>query len=105
MIQQTVLKVHGLRWDDDEPHETTKPLAAFLGKSLSSITSLTLLTDFDGLAHFGTMPRLTSFILLGKVGNGENVREFLVANPQLVDFELQGPVHDLSRLRPRHCRT
>jgi len=93
MIQQTVLKVQKLHWVDND---TNKPLAAFLGKSLSSITSLTLMTDFDGLADFGTMPRLRSFILLKGVSNGENVREFLVANPQLVDLGLRGPVHDLS---------
>src|SRR5258706_743178 len=99
MIQQTALKVNELGWIDEEsPPATIGLLAAFIEKSSSTITSLTLLTDFDGLADFGRLPQLTRFILLRESTNGESLREFLVANWQLVYLELRRDVQDLSLL-------
>lgn len=99
IIQQTALKVNQLEWGNEEsPRATIKLLAAFIEKSSSTITSLTLLTNVDGLLDFGRLPRLTSFILLREPADGKSLREFLIANPQLVYLELRRPVQDLSLL-------
>lgn len=99
MIQQTALKLNKLEWNDEESLPATiELLTAIIERSSSTITSLTLLSDFDELANFGRLPRLTSFILIWESIDGESLREFLVANPQLVYLELQGAVPNLSLL-------
>ena len=99
IIQQNALKVNKLEWgDEEELPATIELLTAFIERSSSTITSLALFSDFDGLANFGRLPRLTSFILIWESIDGEGLREFLVANPQLEYLELQGAVPNLSRL-------
>ena len=108
IIQQTVLKLHRLKlvlgreWIDiASPPTTTKALVAIIERSLSSISSLTLSSGLGLLAYFGTMPRLTSLnILLRSARNYEGLSDFLVANPQLVEFALDGPIYNLSPLPP-----
>jgi len=45
------------------------------------------------------MPRLTSLkVFLYLARKNEDLRNFLIANPQLAKFELDGPFHDLALL-------
>jgi len=107
-IQQAALKIHRLElrlvlpWQDGaSPHTTIKALVAITTRSLSNIASLTLSSGLDVLAYLGTMPRLTSLnIKLKSDSNDEGLRNFLVANPQLVEFTLDGSFYDLSLLPP-----
>jgi hypothetical protein len=83
------------------PPAATKLLGAIIKRSLSSISSLTLSSGLGVLAHVGTMPRLTSLkIWLKPAGDDDWLRNFLVANPQLVHFSLNGAFYDLSLLPP-----
>jgi len=103
-VPQAALKIHKLEYESDENpslHATTKMLAAIIERSLSSIADLTLVTDLGVLAYFGEMPRLTSLdVLLRSDRYNEELRNFLVANPQLAKFSLEGPFHDLAHLPP-----
>jgi len=86
---------------DPSLYATARVLAAIIEKSLSSISDLTLSSDLGVLAYFGEMPRLTSLnVLLKSSKNNEELRNFLVANPQLAKFALEGPFHDLALLPP-----
>jgi len=106
-IQQTALKIHTLvlllgrsQIYDVAPLTTTKAPVAINEKSLSSITSLSLSSGLDLLADLGTIPRLTGLsIMLEGPSNDEGLSNFLVANPQLVEFALDGS-YDLSLLPP-----
>ena len=104
--QQAALKIHRLglmldyEWTNVVPPPTTiKALAAIIERSLSSISSLTLSSGLGLLAYFGTMPRLMSLnISLRSARNYEGLSKFLVANPQLVEFVLDGAFYETSRL-------
>jgi len=105
-VQQAVLKIHKLEYGVDHenppPRETTKMLASIIERSLSSIVVLTLSWNLDLLAYFGEMPRLTSLSVLSYLArNNEDLRDFLVANPQLANFGLEGHFDDLALLLPR----
>jgi len=103
-VQQAALKIHKLEYEprrDPPPHGTTKVLAAIIERSLSSIADLTLSSDLGVLAYFGKMPRLTSLnVLLKSSKNNVELRNFLIANPQLAKFALEGPFDDLALLPP-----
>jgi hypothetical protein len=107
-IQHAALKIHRLRlalereWIDGvPPPTTTKALVEIIERSLSSIASLTLSSGLGILAYLGTMPQLTSLNILLKSGrNDGGLRLFLVANPQLVEFALDGGFYDLPLLPP-----
>jgi hypothetical protein len=100
-IQQAALKIqrlgYGLGPGTVQP-ATTKMVAAIAERSQASIVCLTLSSGWGGLAYFGRMPRLTQLVLLDTARSGENLIEFLVANPQLVDLVLERAVYDLSLL-------
>ena len=103
-FQQATLKIHRL-WLEYKsisgapPPAMSKLLVAIIERSLSSITSLTLLSCLGLLASLGTMPRLTSLEIWSKSAeNDEGLRKFLVANPQLVEFALDRADCDLSLL-------
>jgi len=106
-IQQAALKIRrlsllvGRGWFDTAPLPTTKALVAIIQRSLSNITSLTLSSGVGLLAYFGTLPRLTSLNILPKSDiNDGGLSKFLVANPQLVEFALDGPLNGLSLCPP-----
>jgi hypothetical protein len=100
------LKIHKLMLvldfiDGELPPAAIKALVSIIERSLSSITSLNVSQGLGILAYLGTMPRLTSLnILLGSPRNDEGLRNFLVANPQLVEFALDGSSYDLPCLPP-----
>jgi len=113
-IQQAALRIHRLvlwlrisREDVAPPHTTIKVLAAITQRSLSNIESLTLLSnlplssDLGVLAYLGTMPRLIRLkIKLRSGSNDEGLSNFLVANPQLVEFTLDAAFYGLTLLPP-----
>jgi len=104
--QQAALKIHRLRlmleyeWTNVAPPPMTiKALVAIIERSLSSISSLTLSWSLDVLEYVGTMPRLTSLnIMSGSPKNDKWLSKFLVANPQLVEFALDGAFYETSLL-------
>ena len=102
-FQQATLKVHRLSLEYKSiggalPPEMIKQIVSIIERSISSITSLSLTSCLGLLASLGTMPRLTSLNLWTR--NDEGIRNFLVANPQLVEFALDGTTCDLSLLPP-----
>jgi len=103
-IQQAALKIHELDFESivrSSSRATTEVLAAIIERSLSSIADLSLSSNLSVLAYFGKMPRLTSLkILMGSARNNEELRNFLVGNPQLAKLALDGPCHDLALLPP-----
>ena len=106
-VQQAVLEIHRFRlvlggheWINGPP-PTTKVAIGIIQRSLSSIAILTLSHALGVLAYLGTMPRLISLnIILKSDSNHEGLSSFLVANPQLVEFTLEGSFYDLSLLPP-----
>jgi len=108
-IQQAALKIHrlllrlgGHEWVDTEsPPTMTNALVAIIQRSLSSIATLILSSGLSLLPYLGTMPRLTSLETdLGSKSEDEGLRNFLVANPQLVEFTPRGPFYGFSPLPP-----
>jgi hypothetical protein len=104
-IQQATLKIQTLQlydsFDGAPLSATTKLLATIIERSISSITSLTLSIGLGVLAYVGRMPRLTSLeIWFKSARNNEALKNLLVANPQLVEFSLEGVFYDLSLLPP-----
>ena len=106
-VQQAALKIHrlqvglsGLESIDTGPPPTA--LVAIVQRSLSSIATLTLSSGMGLLAYLGTMPRLTSLATdLGSDGDDdEGLKNFLVANPQLVEFTLNQSFHKCPLLPP-----
>ena len=102
-FQQATLKIHRLSLEyksvDGAPRPAMrKLLIAIIERSLSSITSLSLSFSLGLLAYLGTIPRLMSLNIWTR--NDEGIRNFLVANPQLVEFALDGVYCDLSLLPP-----
>jgi len=108
IIQQAVLKIRGLKlvlgrewYDITPPPTTTNALVAIIERSLPSISNLSLSSGFRILAKCGTMPRLTSLNILSRMFRDyEGLNDFLVANPQLVEFALDGSIHRLPPLPP-----
>ena len=106
IFQQATLKIHRL-WLEYRSIggvlqlAESKLLVAIIERSLSSIASLTLSSGLGLLAYLGTMPRLTSLNIQSKSArNDETLRNFLVANPQIVELTLDGVHWDLSLLPP-----
>ena len=99
-IQRLQLELSGHEWINGPP-PTTKVAIEIIQRSLSSIAILTLSRALGVLAYLGTMPRLISLnIMLTSDSNDEGLSSFLVANPQLVEFRLEGSFYDLSLLPP-----
>jgi hypothetical protein len=103
-IQQAPLRIHALKLVLTREHTNVAPspaLVAIIERSSSSIASLTLLSEMAVFAHLGTMPRLTSLnLLLQSTRDGEALKNFLVANPRLVEFAFDQGIYDLSLLPP-----
>ena len=102
-FQQATLKIHRLSLEYKSiggalPPEMSKQIVSIIERSISSITSLSLSSCLGLLAYLGTIPRLTSLNLWTR--NDAGIRNFLVANPQLVEFTLDGAYCDLSLLPP-----
>ena len=105
-FQQATLKIHRLSLEDKSIGGPPRPamskvLVDIIARSLSSIKSLTLTSYLGLLASLGTMPRLTSLnIRSTSAENDKGLENFLVANPQIMEFALDGTTCDLSLLPP-----
>ena len=105
-LQRATLKIHRLWLESKSTSGAPRPamsklLVAIIERSLFSITIFTLSSCLGLLVSVGTMPRLTSLNIRSKSPeNGEGLRKFLVANPQIVEFTLDGTYCDLSLLPP-----
>jgi hypothetical protein len=103
-IQQGTLKIHALRVERTSiaPSPTAdKVLSAIIERSSSSLASLSLPSGTEVFAHLGRMPRLTSLNIPYWPARRDGVlRNFLVANPQLVKFGLAGNTYDPADLPP-----